>query len=112
MKKTVRPIDFVTKDYEGFRQLMVDLIPQYTKEWTDTSESDFGIVLIELLANGLDILSYYQDKAFNESFLDTARTRKAVISLCRLLGYELAPQIPAIIRLYSLKILSTLTLKL
>lgn len=96
MKSEVRPIDFVTKDYEGFRQLMIDLIPQYTPEWTDTSQSDFGIVLVELLANGLDILSYYQDKAFNENFLDTARTRKAIISLCRLLGYELSLQIPAV----------------
>ena len=96
MKKEARPIDFITKDYEGFRQLMVDLIPRYAPEWTDTSESDFGIVLIELLANGLDILSYYQDKAFNENFLDTAMTRKAVIRLCRLLGYELSPQRPAI----------------
>lgn len=91
-----RAIDYVTKDYEGFRQLMLDLIPQYTPEWTDTSQSDFGVVLIELLAIGLDILSYYQDKYFNESFLVTAKTRKAVINRCKLLGYELAHQTPAI----------------
>lgn len=91
-----RAIDYATKDYEGFRQLMLDLIPQYAPEWTDTSQSDFGVVLIELLANGLDILSYYQDKNFNESFLATAKTRKAVINLCRMLGYELAHQTPAI----------------
>lgn len=89
-------IDYVTKDYEGFRQLMLDLIPQYAPEWTDTSQSDMGVVLIELLANGLDILSYYQDKNFNESFLVTAKTRKAVVNLCKMLGYELAHQTPAI----------------
>ena len=92
----LRANDYVTKDYEGFRQLMLDLIPQYAPEWTDTSQSDFGVVLIELLANGLDILSYYQDKNFNESFLATAKTRKAVINLCKMLGYELAHQTPAI----------------
>lgn len=92
----LRAIDYVTKDYEGFRQLMIDLIPQYAPEWTDTSQSDFGVVLIELLANGLDILSYYQDKNFNESFLPTAKTRKAVVNLCRMLGYELSHQTPAI----------------
>lgn len=95
MRRDVRAIDYVTKDYEGFRQLMIDLIPQYTPEWTDTSQSDFGIVLIELLANGLDILSYYQDKNFREAFLSTAQTRRAVVLLCRMLGYELAPQTPA-----------------
>lgn len=92
----LRAIDYVTKDYEGFRQLMLDLIPQYAPEWTDTSQSDFGVVLIELLANGLDILSYYQDKNLNESFLTTAKTRKAVVNLCKMLGYELAHQTPAI----------------
>ena len=91
-----RSLDYVTKDYEGYRQLMLDLIPQYAPEWTDTSQSDFGVVLIELLANGLDILSYYQDKNFNESFLATAKTRKAVINLCKMLGYELAHQTPAV----------------
>lgn len=96
MKRVLKPIDYNTKDYEGFRQLMLDLIPQYTPEWTDVSQSDFGVVLIELLANGLDILSYYQDKNFNESFLATAKTRKAVVNLCRMLGYELAHQTPAI----------------
>ena len=42
----IRPIDYVTKDYEGFRQLMIDLIPKYAPEWTDMSQSDFGIVII------------------------------------------------------------------
>ena len=92
----LRAIDYVTKDYEGFRQLMLDLIPQYTPEWTDTSQSDFGVVLIELLANGLDILSFYQDRNYNEAFLPTAKTRKAVINLCKMLGYELAHQTPAV----------------
>lgn len=91
-----RSLDYVTKDYEGFRQFMIDLIPQYTPEWTDTSQSDFGIVLIELFANALDILSYYQDKNFKEAFLTTATTRKSIINLCKMLGYKLSPQTPAI----------------
>lgn len=95
MRTTRQPIDYMTKDYEGFRQMMIDLIPTHTPEWTDHSQSDMGIVLLELLANGLDILSYYQDKAVNESFLPTAKTRRAVINLCRLLGYELRTQLPA-----------------
>ncbi len=93
---TNNALDYITKDYEGFRQLMIDLIPKYVPEWTDTSQSDFGIVLIELLANGLDILSYYQDKYFNEAFLPTAQTRASIIKLCRTLGYELSPQVAAV----------------
>jgi hypothetical protein len=95
MRKTLKSVDYLTKDYEGFRKLMIDLIPSKTPEWTDTSQTDMGIVLIELLAHGLDVLSYYQDKMFTEAFLPTARTRKAVINLCRMLGYELSTQVPA-----------------
>lgn len=96
MKKTIKSVDYITKDYEGFRDLMVSKIPQYTPEWTDTSQDDMGIVLLELFAHGLDILSFYQDKAFTEGFLPTARNRGSIIKLCRTLGYELSPQIPAI----------------
>ena len=95
MKKTLKYVDYITKDYEGFRKLMIDLIPSKAPEWTDTSQSDLGIVILELLAHGLDILSYYQDKEFNEAFLRTARTRKAIIQHCRGLGYELKQQVPS-----------------
>jgi uncharacterized phage protein gp47/JayE len=96
MKTVAQQKDFVTKDYEGFRQLMIDNISSLTPEWTDTSESDLGVVILESLAMGLDILSYYQDKAYNESSIDTAKMRKSVIKLCRLLGYELSAQTPAV----------------
>ena len=55
-------VDYTNKDYESFRQDMIVRLQQKIPEYTDTSESDFGIVLIELLAHGLDILSYYNDR--------------------------------------------------
>ena len=64
-------IDYLTKDYEGFRQAMLDQIPLRLPQWTDRSESDFGVVLIELFAYVADILSYYQDRVANEAYLAT-----------------------------------------
>lgn len=95
MRNINSTIDYITKDYEGFRDLMIQSIPKYAPEWTDTSQSDMGIVLIELLAQGLDVLSYYQDKTFQENFLATAKTRRSVLNLCKLLGYDLKSQVPA-----------------
>lgn len=95
LKRTDQSLDYVTKDYEGFRRLMMDLIPIKTPEWTDCSESDFGIVLLELLAHGLDVLSFYQDKSFNEAMISTAKHRRSILAICRMLGYELTQQIPA-----------------
>lgn len=101
--RLLQPIDYVTKDFAGFLALMKAQISTLTPEWTDTSDEDFGIVLLKLLAYGLDILSYYQDKAVQESLLPTAKTRKAVLALCETLGYSLAQQEPAIYKLYFVK---------
>lgn len=95
MRNVNSTIDYITKDYEGFRDLMIQSIPKFAPEWTDTSQSDMGIVLIELLAQGLDVLSYYQDKTFTENFLATAKTRRSILNLCKLLGYEVKTQVPA-----------------
>ena len=61
-------IDYLTKDYAGFRQGMLNQIPLLMPQWTDRSEADFGVVLIELMAYVADILSYYQDRVANEAF--------------------------------------------
>lgn len=83
-----KSIDYTNKDYESFRAQMMSLIPIKCPEWTDYKESDFGVVIIELLAYCLDILSYYQDRNANEAYIDTAKLRGSVVSLCKLIGYS------------------------
>ncbi len=92
-------IDYLARDYNSFRQALLDLIPAKLPEWTDRSEADFGVVLIELFAYMGDILSYYQDRIANEAFLTTAQERRSVINHLRLIGYEMAPAAPAAARL-------------
>ena len=91
----LRNVDYTTRDYEGFRSDMIELLKTRIPEYSDFSESDFGIVLIELLAHGLDILSYYNDRIANEIFPDTAVERESIIKHCRRLGYELKNAIPS-----------------
>ncbi|HZJ64910.1 MAG TPA: putative baseplate assembly protein [Kofleriaceae bacterium] len=91
-----RPIiDYVTKDYDGFREGMLALIPQLMPNWSDRSESDFGVVLIELFAYVADILSYYQDRVANEAYLGTATQRRSVAELLRLIDYQMDPGLAA-----------------
>lgn len=80
-------LDYSTRDYEGFRTDMINGLQKRIPEYTDTSQSDAGIVLIELLAHGLDLLSYYNDKTANEVYLDTAQERKNIINLAKMMGY-------------------------
>ena len=88
-------IDYLARDYASFRQALLDLIPSKLPEWSDRSEADFGVVLIELFAYMADILSYYQDRIANEAFLATAQERRSVIQHLRLIGYEMASAAPA-----------------
>lgn len=82
-------VDYVTRDYEGFRTAMLELLKEKIPEYSDFSQSDAGVVLIELLAHGLDILSYYNDRVANEIYPETALERENIIRHCRRFGYEL-----------------------
>lgn len=92
-------IDYLARDYDSFRQALLDLIPRKLPEWTDRSEADFGIVLLELVAYVADVLGYYVDRQTNECFLATAQQRRSVIQNLRLIGYEMAGAAAASARL-------------
>ncbi len=87
-------IDYTTKDFATFRQDMFSLADQFTPEWNNRPDSDFGVMLVNEFALGLDILSFYQDRIANESFLPTAQLRKSVINLLSLIDYQLDTAIP------------------
>jgi hypothetical protein len=89
-------IDYLARDYDSILAAMRAQIPAKLPEWTDhADEADFGNVLLQLFAQMGDILSYYQDRVANESFLSTARTRRSVIEHLRLIGYTLGTAAPA-----------------
>lgn len=89
-------IDYMARDYGSLLQSMRGLIPDKLPDWTDyESEADFGNVLLQLFAHMGDILSYYQDRIANESFLGTAQTRRSIIHHLKLIGYRLSTATPA-----------------
>jgi len=90
-----KALDYLSKDYEAFRTDMINQIPRLFPEWTDYGSSDMGVVLLELLAHGLDILSYYQDRISSEGYLHTATQRSSVIDICEPLGYRLSEPTPS-----------------
>ncbi len=89
-------VDYMARDYDSLLQSMRELIPARLPEWKSyASEADFGNVLLQLFAHMGDILSYYQDRVANESFLGTAQSRRSVIDHLQLIGYRLATAAPA-----------------
>ena len=58
-------------------------------------DEDFSIGLIDAWATVLDILTFYQERLANESYLLTATERRSLLEQARLIGYELRPGVAA-----------------
>ena len=82
-------IDYLAKDYTGFRRLMLDRLSLLAPGWNERSAADLGVALVELLAYAADNLSYRQDAIANEAYLGTARKRVSVRRHARLVDYAL-----------------------
>lgn len=80
-------IDYLAKDYESFRRLMLDRFSVLMPEWAERNAADLGVVLVEMLAYVGDHLSYQQDAIATEAYLGTARRRSSVRRHARLVDY-------------------------
>lgn len=82
-------IDYLARDFQSFRQLMLDRLSILMPQWTEPSVADIGHVLVEILAHAADKLSYYQDAVATEAYLGTARRRVSMRRHARLLDYAM-----------------------
>lgn len=82
-------LDTLAKDYVSFRQALLDFSAQRHPAMSDQHPADLSITLLELLAFHADQLSYAQDAAFAEGYLDTARRRISVRRHAKLVDYRL-----------------------
>ena len=83
------PIDYLAKDYDSFRRLLLDRLSVVIPGWKERNPADVMVTLVELLAYEGDRLSYRQDAAATEAYLGTARLRRSVRRHARLLDYRM-----------------------
>jgi hypothetical protein len=81
-------LDYLSKDYAGFRQLIFDQLSVLVPDWAEQHPADIGNAVIEVLAYAADYLSYYQDAIATEAYLGTARLRRSIQQHVRLLDYD------------------------
>jgi hypothetical protein len=55
------------------------------------AKDDFGIALLDAWAVVCDILTFYQERLANESYLGTAKERFSLMALAQLIGYQFNP---------------------
>ena len=97
-RKPTQGIDYTSRDYEAYRTLLIQELQKRMPEYTDTSQTDAGIVIIECLANGLDICSLYSDVIANDCFLPTTQDRRIAVLLARQLRYIAKNQTASVIQ--------------
>lgn len=80
--------DYSSRDYAAVYQDLVNRIPVYMPEWTSTSSSDFGQVLLQMFAYVADLLGYYEDRIAGEAFIQTATQAVSILNLAAMLDYQ------------------------
>lgn len=86
-RKPTARLDYTSRDYLAYKEMMLEHLKKTMPEYTDTSESDAGIVILEALANGLDIISMYSDIVANDILLPTTQSRRLATIISKTLGY-------------------------
>jgi len=82
-------IDYLARDFNGFRRLLLDRMSTSMPGWQERHLPDLGVTVVELFAYVADRLSYTLDAVATEAYLGTARRRISVRRHARLLGYRM-----------------------
>ncbi len=93
-KKLTKPsenpkIDYLAKDFESFKHMMINAMKERIAGWEPTSEADFDVMLLELFSVAGDELSDFQDRVMNEAFFTNARKRVSLARHARLVDYHI-----------------------
>lgn len=81
------PINYLARDYQGFRRLMLDRLAVLMPGWKEPGAASAEVTLVEMLAHAADRLAYAQDAVATESYLDTARLRASAKRHAKLVDY-------------------------
>jgi hypothetical protein len=85
--------------YASFRQSMLARLSDarwpVLRQLRTRDHDDFTIALLDAWAVAGDVLTFYQERIANESYLRTATERLSILEQARLLGYQLAPGLAA-----------------
>ncbi len=85
-----RPIiDYLARDFDSLRHVLVNAMRERVPEWEPTSEADLDQVILDLLAADGDEICDYQDRVMQEAYLTRARKRVSLARHARLMDYHI-----------------------
>jgi uncharacterized phage protein gp47/JayE len=92
-------IDYTNIGFAALRDAMLAQARVTLPEWTDQSENELLVVLVDMIAHSADLTMYYQTRIASNLFPETADEPDAIVQLLRIIGYELRPPSPATVDL-------------
>ncbi len=81
-------LDYLTRDYAGFRRLMLDRLAVLAPDLRERNPADLAVAIVEALAYSADHQSYRLDAIGTEATLATARRRVSARRHARLVDYR------------------------
>ena len=82
-------LDYLARDFNSLRQLMIDRVRLLAPEWREDHLADMTHALIDLKAYVADYQHYQLDAINTEAYLFTARSRVSVRRHARLVDYHM-----------------------
>ena len=84
-----RNLTYLNKDFTEFRSSLINYSRTYfPTTYNDFSPSSPGMMLIEMASYVGDVMSFYLDNQFQETFLQYARQSNNVFDLAYMFGYK------------------------
>lgn len=92
----INRVRFAGKDFFTFVDDLVARIQLlFVTEFNDFVASGTGVMLIDMVGWACETLSFYLDRQATESYIETARTRRAINRLAKQIGYKMRAAVSA-----------------
>jgi len=89
MATTNRDIKYINRDFSNFRQRLIEFSKTYFPQtYNDFSEASPGMMFMEQTAYVGDVLSFYLDNQFQETFIQYAQQTNNIYELAYMFGYK------------------------
>ena len=84
-----RDIKYVNRDFSSLRNSLIDYSKTYfPNTYNDFTEASPGMMFMEMAAYVGDVLSFYVDNQFQETFMQYARQTQNLYDLAYMMGYK------------------------
>jgi len=86
-------IKYTSRDFETIKNELVEYSRRYYPDtYKDFTKASFGSLMLDSVSYVGDVLSFYLDYQFNESFLNTASEFDNIIKISKQMGYKYEPK--------------------